>query len=480
MEKKKYQILLVEDNKFDQLALKRFVEKNNLPYEIETASSISECKEALNSKTFDVILQDFQLKDGTAFDVLNLNLKEPVIIITGLGNEEIAVNCMKANAYDYIIKDPESNYLKLLPSIIENVIQRKKVEEQLKLIKHSIDNASESIIWLSPSGEIIFANKYSFKELGYSEKELLTTKWHNICPEFTEEKFKGFVNTLKRKGHLSFESSYRKKDGETYPVNIHVDYQIFGKKEVIFVSAHNITEQKNIEQERQKIQKLESIAILTGGIANNFEKFLKDITLNVKLAITKSGNNEELINILKEVQETVNLAKDLTKKLSTFASGGAPNKEITKISEIIKEETESNLRGSTVKLLYNFPEDIWKVSVDKNQFRQVINNLLNNAKEAMPEGGIIKINLENTTVEKDSNLPLKEGKYVKITIKDNGLGIAKKHLPRIFEPYFTTKQKGSGLGLSLVYSIIQKHDGYIGVDSKLGEGTTFYIYLPVA
>ena len=478
MKEKKYKILYVEDNKIDQKAFKRFTEKNNLPYDIYTADSISECKKMLETETFDIILQDFKLKDGNAFDILKLNTDEPVVIITGLGNEETAVKSMKENAYDYIIKDNMGNYLKVLPSTIENVIKRTETEKQLKLIRYSIDNASESTMLLSTSGEILFANQSTFITLGYTKEKLSSMNWSEIIPEMTPEKIKNFAENLKDKKTIKFESLYRRKDGTTFPVDVLANYQVFGKKKYIFVFAHDITEQKKIEEERQKIHKLESISILAGGIAHDFNNFLSGIIGNISLAILEAKDNEELIKILNEAKEATNLAKNLTKQLLTFSTGGLPVIEETSISNIIKETAEFNLRGSNVKCFYTIPENTWKVQADRNQFSQVISNLIINADQAMPEGGIIKVSIKNTVIKEEDALPLKEGKYVKITIEDNGLGIAKKHLSRIFDPYFTTKQKGSGLGLATTFSIIEKHNGYITVDSKLGSGTTFYVYLP--
>ncbi len=478
MQEKKYRVLLVEDNKLDQKAFKRFADKNKLPYDLEIADSIAECKRILESNSFDIILQDFELKDGTALDILQLDIEEPVVIITGAGNEETAVKSMKNNAYDYIIKDTGGNYLKVLPPTIDNVIKRKRTEEQLKLIRYSIDNASESTLLLSTSGKILFANQFTFEKLNYSKEELSTINWSRICPEMTAKKTGKFATQLKEKGSIKFEATYRKKDGTTYPVNILANYQIFGKKEYIFVFAHDITEEKKIEEERQKIQKLESVAILAGGIAHDFNNFLNGIIGNISLAILEAKDNEGLSNILNDAKDAADMAKNLTRQLLTFSNGGTPIKEATSIEKIIKEVAEFSLRGSNVRCLYDIPKDIWKAEADKNQIGQVISNLIINADQAMPEGGTIRIKLENTTIKEDSALALNAGKYIKITIEDKGLGIAEKHLPKIFDPYFTTKQKGSGLGLATTYSIIEKHNGYITVDSKLGVGTTFCIYLP--
>ena len=478
MRKKTYRILLVEDNKIDQQSFERFVEKNQLPYDIEIADSIAECKRILNSESFDIILQDFNLKDGTALDILQLDIDEPVVIITGAGDEETAVKSMKNNAYDYIIKDTGGNYLKVLPSTIENVIKRRRTEEQLKLIRYSVNNASESTLLLSTSGEILFANQSFFKRLNYSEEESETINWSKVCPEMTPEKMDKLVTQLKENGSVRFDSIYRKKDGNTYPVNILANYQIFGKKKYIFVFSHDITQEKMIKEEREKIQKLESVAILAGGIAHDFNNFLNGIIGNISLAILEAKDNEEIIEILNDAKDATDMAKNLTRQLLTFSSGGTPIKEATSIEKIIKEMAEFSLRGSNARCFYDIPENIWKAQADKNQISQVISNLIINADQAMPEGGIIRIKLENVVVKGSSPLPLNAGKYIKISVEDRGLGIAEKHLPKIFDPYFTTKQKGSGLGLATTYSIIEKHNGYITVDSRLGEGTTFYIYLP--
>ncbi len=478
--KRKKRILYVEDNKFDQKAFKRFVDKNKLPYEVEIASSISECKKILESESFDVILQDFELKDGNALDVLRSNTNEPVVIITGAGNEEIAVQCMKENAYDYIIKDTEGNYLKVLIPTIDNVIKRKETEEQLKLIRYSIDNATEPTFLISPEGEILFANQAAFDGLKYPQEEFASLTWETIAPEMSKEKITKLVKELKEKGITRFETSLRRKNGSIYPVDILANFEIFEKKEYVFVFAHDITEQKKIEKERQKIQKLESIGILAGGIAHDFNNFLSGIIGNISLAILEAGDNKKLVDILKEAKDAADMAKNLTKQLLTFSSGGSPIKETTSIGNIVKETAEFNLRGSNVRAFYDIPENIWKAEGDKNQISQVISNLITNADQAMPEGGTIRIKLENHIAKQDSILPLYKGKYVKITIADQGLGISEKHLPKIFDPYFTTKQKGSGLGLATTYSIIEKHNGHIAVDSELGKGTTFYIYLPAA
>jgi CheY-like chemotaxis protein len=164
----------------------------------------------------------------------------------------------------------------------------------------------------------------------------------------------------------------------------------------------------------------------------------------------------------------------------TFAKGGIPVKETALIKDIIKESSLFVLRGSKSRCEFSIAEDLWPAEVDAGQISQVINNIMINANQAMPTGGIIQVTAENLIIDNGDGLPLKSGRYIRISIKDQGVGIAEKHLLKVFDPYFTTKQEGNGLGLATTYSIIKKHDGHITVESRLGVGTTFHIYLPAS
>lgn len=246
--------------------------------------------------------------------------------------------------------------------------------------------------------------------------------------------------------------------------------------------ATDITDRKKMEAELLKAQKLESIGVLAGGIAHDFNNILTAILLNISLAKMKVDPEDEIFKNLDEAEKASLRAKDLTQQLLTFSRGGAPIKKTASIAELVKDSANFALRGSNVRCEFSIPEDLWVVEVDEGQMSQVIHNLILNAQQAMPEGGVIKVTAENKMVgpEGGQGLPLPMGPYIKLSISDQGTGIPTEHLPKIFDPYFTTKQKGSGLGLATTYSIIKKHDGYIGVESKLGVGTTFYIYLPAS
>jgi signal transduction histidine kinase/CheY-like chemotaxis protein len=241
-----------------------------------------------------------------------------------------------------------------------------------------------------------------------------------------------------------------------------------------------MSERQHMEEELLKIQKLDSVGVLAGGIAHDFNNILTSILGNISVAIMHTTPQSEISQILTNAEKAALRAKDLTMQLLTFSKGGAPLRTSASITDLIKDSTNFILRGSNVKCEFSLPDDLWPVEIDEGQMSQVINNLIINADQAMPGGGNIEISATNVMIRPGDLIPLKKGKYIKVSIKDHGKGITKRNLTRIFDPYFTTKRSGSGLGLSVAYSIVKKHEGYITVTSEPGKGTTFYIYIPAS
>lgn len=242
----------------------------------------------------------------------------------------------------------------------------------------------------------------------------------------------------------------------------------------------DITERKRMEEELLKAQKLESIGILAGGIAHDFNNILTSISGNISLAKMQVKPEHDIFDLLSAAETASVRAQGLTRQLLTFAKGGMPVKETVSLSKLIKESSIFVLRGSKSGCKFKIAKDLWPVDADHGQINQVINNIVINANQAMPDGGTILISAENLMPEEIRAVPVKPGRYIRISIKDQGVGIAEKHLFKIFDPYFTTKQAGSGFGLATAYSIIKKHNGYILVESVPGTGTTFDIYLPAS
>ncbi|MEW6379289.1 MAG: response regulator [bacterium] len=238
------------------------------------------------------------------------------------------------------------------------------------------------------------------------------------------------------------------------------------------------------EKELQKLERLESLGTLAGGIAHDFNNVLTAIVGNLSLAKFFVAPENKAFELMAQMEKSLSRAKGLTQQLLTFAKGGAPIKKLAPISELIQDTTTFALRGSNVRSEFLMPDDLWPVEIDEGQISQVIHNLVINAKQAMPGGGVIRICAENLFIEAQdiipTAIPLKEGRYLRISLHDEGIGIPPENLAHVFDPYFTTKQEGNGLGLAVVFSIIKRHEGYITAESREGIGTAFHIYLPAS
>ncbi|MBK9990112.1 MAG: PAS domain S-box protein [Verrucomicrobia bacterium] len=262
-------------------------------------------------------------------------------------------------------------------------------------------------------------------------------------------------------------------DGRCAPM-----HDLVGQPIGAVVVFRDVTERARLEAELLRSSKLESVGILAGGIAHDFNNILTVVMGNVTLAMLDSGVMAAAGRWLTEAEHGVLRARDLTQQLLTFAKGGEPVRKTVQLPEVVREVAEFALHGSKAVCEFKFDPDLWAADVDKGQIGQVVQNLVINAVQAMPEGGQITIAIHNEQVTPESARPLRIGKYLRLEITDSGLGIRAEHLQRIFDPYFTTKQSGSGLGLATVYSIVRRHQGHIDVESELGQGTTFLIWLP--
>ena len=247
----------------------------------------------------------------------------------------------------------------------------------------------------------------------------------------------------------------------------------------VIETIRDITGQKELEAETIRMQKLESLGILAGGIAHDFNNILASILANLQLAVFKFQKHQDISKYLENTIDTTQKASYLTRQLLTFAKGGAPIKKIIAVNNLVRDTVQFALSGSNVKAMFSLPKDLWPVNADEGQLTQVINNLIINAEQSMPSGGIVEIYGENVLYEQDAG-KYNPGRYVKLTIKDHGCGIPEEIIHKIFDPFFTTKKLGSGLGLSTSYSIIKKHGGYLEVESLAGSGAVFNILLPAS
>ena len=278
------------------------------------------------------------------------------------------------------------------------------------------------------------------------------------------------------------EATMVKKSGEKFPA-FFTTYPLFDEngtvREVIGVII-DISRQKEAEEELRQLEKLRSIGTLAGGLAHDFNNIMMGLFGNISLAKMKLEADNPALPFIDKAERSLERATGLTNQLLTFAKGGVPIREEVSLPELIEQTAQFDLSGSSVKTVFETVTDLWKGKVDPAQMHQVFSNLTINARQAMPEGGLLTFVIKNCVLSPGDAPGLPAGKYIKITVADQGCGIAKQDLDRIFDPYFTTKHDGRGLGLATAYSIVSKHSGLIEADSEVGRGSTFTLYLPAA
>ena len=382
------------------------------------------------------------------------------------------------------VKQRTADLNRLNERLEQDIFQRKQTEEALRESKQkllSIFRAAPVGIGLASNRVIQEANETLCRMTGYGREQLVGQNARMLYP--TEEDY-NYVGTEKYRQIAegstgTVETRWKRQDGEIIHLILSstpLDATDLSKG--VTFTALDITELKRAEIERLHYSKLDSLATLAGGIAHDFNNILTAILGNIGLAMLEGQIGPKVRERLSQAEQSCLRAQTLSQQLLTFAKGGAPIKKIVSIPKLLKESSRLTLSGSNSLSEFSIPEDLWSVEADEGQISQVFSNLLINADQAMPEGGIIKIGAENIVVAGRSGLPLANGNYVKITFADQGVGISPQYLDKIYDPYFTTKQKGSGLGLATAYSIIKNHSGLIKVESQLGVGTAFEIYLP--
>ncbi len=379
---------------------------------------------------------------------------------------------------------------KAIQIVIRDISERIRTKEELVTEKErlsvTLQSISDGMIALDINCKIVLINKIAEGLTGWKQEEAIgkhLDEIFSIIDEKTRKFCKSPVEKVLDEGTILKPSTniilISKKGIER---NLIISAAPIRNKENNVIGTvlvfKDITKERKIEEELHKIHKLESLGVLAGGIAHDFNNVITGISGNISLAMLRINSDKDVYLILSDAQKAVFQAKALSQQLLTFSKGGSPIKSIVDIKFLLNDSVPFLLRGSTSSYEFNLASDIWAVEIDENQIRQVIANIIINAEQAMPEGGTIRIKAENITLKKDFSLPLSEGEYIKISIKDEGIGIPKKHLSKIFDPYFTTKQKGTGLGLSTCYSIVKKHYGHITVDSTQGKGTVFEIFIP--
>ncbi len=378
----------------------------------------------------------------------------------------------------------------LIFAFIWSRVRAQRIETELASEKErlavTLNSLGEGVITTDTEGKVVSVNSTAEKLTGWPQVEAVgqpLAKMFHIVHEKSRERRANPVEKVLRVGGaagLQTSTVLIAKDGTERIISDSAapirDEQgnIYG----VVVVFRDITERQKSEVELLNESKLESVSVLAGGIAHDYNNILTGIIGNISLARMSTHSADMLMGRLDAMEKSALRAKDLTQQLLTFARGGAPVKKPLQISDLIKECVQLSLHGANVSSEFSMAADLWPAEVDETQIRQSINHLVINAVQAMPNGGKLEVRAENVELSGGFTSSLRPGKYVKISIKDYGSGISPEHLPRIFDPYFSTKKQGSGLGLATAHSVIRKHEGQIKVESTVGVGTTFHIHLP--
>ena len=362
-------------------------------------------------------------------------------------------------------------------------LQQARIELEAGLEKYSdlYDFAPVGYLTLDREGTIQEANLAAAALLGSERSRLLQRHLGLYVATSDRAEFSDFLTRVQA-GHDREVCEVRLLQKGQFPVEVRIEAMMAASGQECRVVLEDITLQKRMEADRLILNKLESTGILAGGIAHDFNNLLTVILLDLELALEFTTPGKGLTELLEEAKKAGWAARGLTHQLITFANGGVPIRTPVHLAGLIQESSQAAVSGSPVRCLFSAADDLQPVNADAAQIGQVIYNLVQNAREAMPNGGTVAVRAENVVLGRRDKTSLPPGEYVRVSVTDQGGGIAKDVLPKIFDPYFSTKvkgnQKGMGLGLTICYSIIRKHDGAITVKSEVGSGTSLELFLP--
>lgn len=375
--------------------------------------------------------------------------------------------------------------------VARNITERKQAEESLRaaniLLERTFASLNEAVFVIHPSLRTITTCNAAVEHIfGYRTGEITgRTVSFLFADPVRYANYLSSVTKALEQGRIFYgEFQNRKKDGAT----IHTEHTVTGIQDdsgartSLVVVVRDITERKRMEQVLLRARNLESIGYLAGGIAHDFNNLLTAIIGNLSLVKMYTRPDDKNYRRLEDAENACLRASSLTKQLITFSRGGTPIRQQVFVGKLVRDEAAYCLKDTGTIFSFDEPGGLWATKIDEGQIRQAMGSIVINASEAMHGGGCLMIEAANIFANSTMGLPLREGKYVRLSFSDTGVGIPEENLPKIFDPYFTTKemgcQKGMGLGLATAYSIVTTHDGAITVESEVGVGTTFNLFLP--
>lgn len=504
MDNTRYKVLLIEDDKLDQTAFKRFIEHEELPYDYTIAGSVSEARGILDAERFDIVISDYSLGDGTAFDILDSVKNIPVILITGAGDEEIAVKAIKSGAYDYTTKDLERNYLKAIPITIENAIKHKRLEEIIEQKQKNLEAIFDAV----PIGMLLVDENMIIKRVNDAIRQMIRREYSQIinqqvgnalccinstyskegcghspaCAECPLQKaVKSVLDSEQAVHAIEIHPTLKVDDKEITPwLHISAEPAVIDKHKHVVVAIDDITERKKAEEKVKEAIEIKSqfISMVSHELRTPLANMKEGVTIVLDGVVGEI--NDEQRNFLDIAKRNIDRLAMLINDVLDFQKlgGGKMRLDIQEnnINEVVGEVHKTmalSAKKRGIDLSIKLEDDPPKASFDRDKIIQVLTNLVGNAIKFTPEQGRVSVCVQQQAEE------------LVIRVTDTGMGIPKEALPRIFDRFYSVHRpgkqvQGTGLGLAIVKKIVMMHGGRIEVESQINQGTTFTVFLPLA
>ena len=477
-------ILLIEDHAGSRRNLQRLIGRRG--HDVMAVGSAEEAEAALAAEKFPFLILDWMLPGKSGVDLCRQLRAQPdgdemfILLVTARADTADLEQALEAGANDYLTKPLDVGLLNVRISVAERQIRelaernqaRAALQDSARTMTNILENTTDGFFAVDADWKYTYLNAEAEAMLGRSRDELLGAVIWEKFPELVGSIFQtNYEKVLAEQVAMEFEASDVKGTAwfevHAYPSN--------GGVSVFF---RDISERKKSESERLTTSKLESLGTLAGGIAHDLNNILTVISGNIGLAqIEAPADSGNLLGFLSKAGQAAQHAAHLSSQLLTFSKGGAPLKKVVSIGELLEHSAEFSLYGSNLRADFDISVDLWKAEVDAGQIEQVVNALMLNAREAMTQGGTVRVRARNIVIEEKVNAILPAGHYVKISITDRGSGIPEELRAKIFDPYFTTKPAATGLGLAISYSIVKKHGGLLHLENSSPEGSCFVFYL---
>lgn len=461
MDNLRYKILLIEDDQLDQMAFKRFVESNEIPYDCTVSGSVSEAKQVLNSEQFDIIITDHSLGDGTAFDILELSKNTPVIVVTGAGDEETAIKAWKAGAYDYLVKDISQNYLKAIPITVENAVRHDKVEKELQLLSGAVMSTDDSIYITDMQGKIIYVNKAFCKTYGYEEQEIVGQNGNLLwIGRHQSQNTRSVFQTKSSGSGWEVGFYHRRKDNSVFPVSLsRANIKDSKGRDVAIVGvARDITERIIIEDELRT----ESANLKKKMLLQNEMSALVTETLQ---RLLEDGNIETAKRVVSDFMDITEINAEKTEL----------NKQMFNFNSLISQAIEAFMplaNEKNIEMKNDTPDGELVINADYDRMAQVLINLLSRAIKLSPQKANISLRVEDN----DKELIVK--------IQDEGQLLERNEIqrlvnrPNLIKEQFNTGREDLILGLRLAKEFIEMHGGNIWAESSEDKQNTLCYTVP--